>query len=241
MKTVLLQERKGSHPDGHEIKNKAWSQKKDDMIRALIEQYYADLLRYVRRHLWHEVRLGSVPAGAIDARAVVDEVARQVLTAPANKPAEMGFLPWFYRLARQEMSGRFKALAAQAEEVVPLEEPQVLPEDAEAAAGYDAEQPLDIVEEILEPPVVETKDLIPDTRVAPPDEVAVQKELLEDVQNTINGWPRLERDAFELRFVEGLEEDEVAIVLGLTAIGAHELLGNIQDRLRDTLRAQAAV
>jgi RNA polymerase sigma factor (sigma-70 family) len=241
MKKVLLQEHKGSHPDGHEIKNKAWSQKKDDMIRALIEQYYADLLRYVLRHLWHEIRLGTVPEGAIDARAVVDEVARQALTAPANKPAEMGFLTWLYRLARQEMSRRCKALEAQAQEAVPLEESQVLPEDAEAAAGYDAEQPLDIVEEILEPPVVETKDLIPDTRVAPPDEALAEMELLDAVQRTVNGWPKMEREAFELYFVEGLEVDEVAMVLGGTAPGADQFLAHIRDRLRDTLRAQAAV
>src|SRR5436190_9082010 len=40
-------------------------QNEGDVIRALIEQHHAELLRFVRRHLWHEVRLGNVPAGAI--------------------------------------------------------------------------------------------------------------------------------------------------------------------------------
>jgi ribosomal subunit interface protein len=216
-------------------------QNEGDVIRALIEQHHAELLRYVRRHLWHEVRLGNVPAGAIDAPAVVDEAVRQALAAPENKPAEFGFLLWFYGLARQELTRRCKTLQAQARETVALEEPRVLPEDAEAAAGYEPEQPLDIVEEMLEPPVVETKDLIPDPRTAPPDELATHKELLEEVQRTVNGWPKPEREAFELHFVEGLEPDEVAMVLGLTTQAANDLLAGIRSRLRDTLLAQSAV
>src|SRR5438093_1824428 len=216
-------------------------QNEGDVIRALIEQPHAELLRYVRRHVEHEVRLGNVPAGAIDAPAVVDELARQALTAPENKPAGFGFLLWFYRLGKQELSRRCKTLQAQARETVALEEPRVLPEDAEAAAGYEPEQPLDIVAEILEPPVVEAKDLIPDTRTAPPDEVLAQKELLEQLQKTANTWPKPEREAFELHLVEGFEPYEVAMVLGLTTQDTNELLASIRGRLRDTLLAQSAV
>jgi len=122
-----------------------------------------------------------------------------------------------------------------------LEETRVLPEDAEAAAGYGAEQPLDILEQKLEPPVVETKDLIPDPRVPPPDAAMAQMELLEEVQRTVNTWPKREREAFELHFVEGWEVDDVAMVLGLKRVIVKKLLGSIRNRLRDTLRAQAAV
>jgi hypothetical protein len=58
-------------------------------------------------------------------------------------PAGLGFLLWFYVLARQELARRCKTLQAQARETVVLEEPRVLPEDAGAAAGYEPEQPLD--------------------------------------------------------------------------------------------------
>lgn len=212
-----------------------------DVVRALMEQNYARMLRYVRRHLWHEAHLEKIPPGAIDARAVVDEVARQALAAPEKKPAELGFLLWLYMLARRELARRCKALQEQARETVALEEPHVLPEDAEVAAGYEPEQPLDIVEQVLEPPVTETKDLVPDPRTAPPDEVVAQKELLEQVQNTANSWPKPEREAFELYFVEGFEPDEIAMVLGLSAKQAEELLAGIRDRVRDTLLAQSAV
>ena len=215
-------------------------QNEGDVIRALIEQHHAELLRFVRRHLWHEVRLGNVPAGAIDAPAVVDEVALQALAAPEHKPAGFGFLLWFYRLARQELARRCQALQAQARETVSLEEPRVLPEDAEAAAGYEPEQPLDIIEQTLEPPVVETGELIPDHRVVPPDEAVARSELLEQMQKTANGWPKPEREAFELHFVEGFEPDEIGMVLGLSTKQANELLDNIRGRLRETLLAEAA-
>ena len=68
-----------------------------------------------------------------------------------------------------------------------------------------------------------------------------QKELLKEVQSTVNCWPKPEREAFELHFVEGLEPDEVAMVLGLTLPAANELLASIRRRLRDTLLAQSAV
>jgi RNA polymerase sigma factor (sigma-70 family) len=212
-----------------------------DVISALLEQNYTRLLRYVRRHLWHEARLDQVPHRAIDARAVVDEVARQALAAPDRRPAEMGFQLWFYMLARRELARRFKALRTQAQETLPLEEAMVLAEDAEVAAGYEPEQPLDIVEAVLDPPVVETKDLVPDPGATPPDEVIERRELLQQVQNTANSWPKSEREAFELYFVEGFEPAEIAMVLGLSVKEAEGLLTGIRGRVREALLAQAGV
>src|SRR6266581_1460272 len=138
-----------------------------DVLRALIEQNHARLLRYVRRHLWHDAALGRIPRGAIDAPAVVGEVARRALAASENKPAELGFLLWFYVLA--------------------------------------------------------------------------QKELLEQSQKIANNWPKPEREAFELYFVEGFEPEEIGMVLGLSTKSANELLTSIRARVRDTLLAQSAV
>ena len=218
----------------------AGPQSNTDVLRALIEQSHTRLLRYVRSHIWHEVALGKIQPGAIDARGVVDEVTRRVLADPDEKPADLGFLLWFYRLARQELARRCQALHAQAREIVSLEEPRVLPEDAEAAAGNEPEQPLDIVEQTLEPPVVESRELIPDHRVVPPDEAVARNELLEQMQKTADRWPKPEREAFELHFVEGFEPDEIGMVLGLSTRQATELLDNIRGRLREILLAEAA-
>ena len=216
-------------------------QSEADVLRDLLEQLHRRLLRYVRRHLWHEVTAGELPARAVDARAVLDEVARRVLAAPEKKPAELGWLLWLYVLARQEIARRRKELKTQAEEMVPLEAPRIVNEDAEAAAGYGPEQPLDIIETELEPPVTETKELLPDPRTEPPDEIVTRQDLLAQMRKTANAWPKPEREAFELYFVEGLEPEEVAMVIGQPVNQVRELIAQLQRRLRAEVLAQAFV
>lgn len=212
-----------------------------DVIRELLGSHYQRLLRYVRRHLWHDITAGEVPRDAIDPRAVVDEVARRALAEPQKKPAGMEYLLWFYVLARQELARRRKALKTDDDERVPLEAPRFLPGDLAIAEGYDAEQPLDIIERELEPPVVETKDLLPDTRVETPDEAIIRRELLAELRRVASGWPQPERELFELYYVEGFEPDEAAMILGTPEKRVREMLAAIQQRLRAEALKQALV
>lgn len=212
-----------------------------DVIRALLGEHHKRLLRYVRRQLWHDVTAGELPPNAIDPRAVVDEVARQALADPRKKPAGLNYVLWFYALARQELARRRKALKTLAQEVVPLETPRILPDDEALAEGYDAEQPLDIIERQIEPPVAETRDLVADPRTAPPDEVAMRQDLLAEARRVVATWPAREREVFELHFVEGFEPEEVALIIGSTTAQVEGMIRDVQQRLRDALLAQAAV
>lgn len=212
-----------------------------DVIRELLASHHARLLRYVRRQLWHDITAGEVPRDAIDPRAVVDEVARRALAAPQKKPDGMNYLLWFYVLARQELARRRKALKVQANEAVPLEAPQVLPDDLAVAEGYDAEQPLDIIERELEPTVAETKDLLPDPRAESPAEIVSRRELLAELRRAASAWPTPEREVFELYFVEGFEPDEVAMILGQPVSRVRELTESLQKRLRTEALRQALV
>jgi DNA-directed RNA polymerase specialized sigma24 family protein len=182
-----------------------------------------------------------LPAGAIDAREVVDEVARRALTAPETKPAQLGYLIWLYRLAWREIANRRHALKIQAQETLSLETPRTLKDGAEAVAGYDPGQPLDIIEMELETPVAETKDLLPDARVEPPDVVVGRQELLAEARRTANSWPNAEREVFELYFVEGFEPEEVAMVIGQQVRQVEGLIAFIQRRLRTEVLEQALV
>ena len=58
-----------------------------------------------------------------------------------------------------------------------------------------------------------TGSLLPDLHAVPADQIAVEKDLLEPLQNTLRTWPRAERDIFELYFIEGFEPDEIAMNL----------------------------
>jgi len=216
-------------------------QSETDVVGDLLKQHSQRLLRYVRRHLWHVTTTSELPAGAIDAREVVDEVARRALAAPETKPAQLGYLIWLYMLAWQEIASRRHALKIQVKKTLSLETPRLLHHDAEAVAGYDPEQPLDIIEMELEPPVAETKDLLPDVRVEPPDVVVGRQELLTQTRRTANSWPTTEREVFELYFVEGFEPEEVAMVIGQQVRQVEELIAHIQRRLRAEVLEQALV
>lgn len=211
-----------------------------DVIRELLAAHYRRLLRYGRRQLWHDITAGEVPRDAIDPRAVVDEAARRALADPRKKPAAMPYLLWFYVLVRQELARRRKALKA-ATATLPVEAPRFLPDDLAVAEGYDAEQPLDIIERQIEPPVAEAKDLLPDPRSETPDQAAVRHELLAELRRVVSRWPQADRDLFELYYVEGFEPHEVAMILGTPEQRVRERIHAMQDRLRAAALEQALV
>jgi RNA polymerase sigma factor (sigma-70 family) len=184
---------------------------------------------------------GDIPKGALDARDIVDEAARQALTQASRKPHKMNWLVWFYFLIHAELRRQRRALKQAKAEVVSLEELKVLPDDAEKASGYDAERPLDIIEQELEPPVVKTEGLLPDLHAVPPDEIAAEKDLLEHLQTAVQSWPRAEREIFELYFIEGFDPDEIAMVTRQTLKIVQENISSIQNRLREEVLEQALI
>ena len=216
-------------------------QRFEDVIRELLQEHYAELLRHVRRHIRHDEMAGDIPKGALDARDIVDEAARQALTQASRKPHKMNWLVWFYFLIHAELRRQRRALKQAKAEVVSLEELKVLPDDAEKASGYDAERPLDIIEQELEPPVVKTEGLLPDLHAVPPDEIAAEKDLLEHLQTAVQSWPRAEREIFELYFIEGFDPDEIAMVTRQTLKIVQENISSIQNRLREEVLEQALI
>ena len=159
----------------------------------------------------------------------------------AGEPHKMNWLVWFYFLIHAELRRQRRALKQAKAEVVSLEELKVLPDDAEKASGYDAERPLDIIEQELEPPVVKTEGLLPDLHAVPPDEIAAEKDLLEHLQTAVQSWPRAEREIFELYFIEGFDPDEIAMVTRQTLKTVQENISSIQNRLREGVLEQALI
>lgn len=212
-----------------------------EVIRSLLAEHHPRLLRFVRRQLWHDTAAGEIPAGAIDPRAVVDEVARRALAEPRRKPAGLSYVLWFFVLARRELARRRAEFKSRSARVESLETPRPLPEDADLVEGYDAEQPLDLIERQLEPPVVETRELVSDARTVPPDQAVTRQELLAEMRRAASRWPRPEREVFELYFVEGFEPDEVAQILGVTPARAEEWIRSVQQRLRHQVVEAALV
>ncbi len=77
--------------------------------------------------------------------------------------------------------------------------------------------------------------------VESPDEIVVRRELLAEMRRAASSWPKPEREAFELYYVEGFEPQEVAMILGEPQNQVHDLIASLQQRLRTEAMRQALV
>lgn len=104
-----------------------------DVVAELLRKEDAALLRYVGRLLREYELLGKLPAGALDARAVVNATAVQALAAPADKPDDRSYRVWLYDLSRRELERRLRAWRREAHEKMLVEPVTEATPDAEAA------------------------------------------------------------------------------------------------------------
>lgn len=206
-------------------------QNREDVIRELLQYHYQELLRHARRHIRNDELAGDIPAGALDARAIVDEVARRAIATHATRPNDMGWLVWFYHLIHEELKRRRQLVKEKEVTEVPTEKPVQLPELSEQNL-----QPLEeFVEKKMEPQVIRIEDIVPNSEALPPDEILAEKEALEQLQQDIKHWPRAEREVFELYYVEGLAPEEIAHATGQPLAQVKETISVLRQRLRRAL------
>ena len=214
----------------------AGPQNLQDVIREFFQQNYHRLLRHARRHIRHEEMTGDIPAGALNARDIVDEVARQAEANVRRKPKKMSWLVWLFHLLHEELRRQRERLKQEQAEAIPTEKRTTLPELKPKAL-----QPLEqMVEKVIEPQVIRTEDVIPNPEAVRPDRFLEEKELLEQLQGAVQSWPRPEREAFELYFVQGFEPDEIARITGQPLKRVKDTLATVQARLRQELLQEEA-
>jgi DNA-directed RNA polymerase specialized sigma24 family protein len=80
---------------------------------------------------------------------------------------------------------------------------------------------------------------IADAGMISPDEEAARKDLLDELHHAIQDWPRLDRDVFELYFIEGFEPDEISMIVGQPADRIGEVIASMQENLRQEVLKQA--
>jgi ribosomal subunit interface protein len=218
----------------------AGPQKYEDVVRDLFQQHYRELLRHARRHIRYDELAGDIPRNSLDARDIVDEVARQVI-AKAQRPQGMNWIPWFYHLIHEELKRQRSILKQKAAGEISIDETKPMSEDAERAEGYDVEQPLDIIEEELEPPIVRSEGLIPGPRAQSPDQILAQQDALKQLERDLPKWPQQEREVFELYYFEGLEPQEISMVTSQPLKVVRENIASMQQRLREQMLKREAV
>jgi ribosome-associated translation inhibitor RaiA/DNA-directed RNA polymerase specialized sigma24 family protein len=209
-----------------------------DMVSELLKAHYEQLLAHARREVRTAELNGDLPRGAVDARAIVDEIARICLAHPEKKPADLTYELWFYQLIHQELVRRRDEFADEMQRrVKPPVERARPPTDEEE--GYDAEQPLDIITRELEPEEDLPEERIPDPAVAPPDAVIARREILDLLQREARHWAAPEREIFELHYLSGFEAGEIAMIRKQPNAEIESLINKIHLRLREFMRRAA--
>lgn len=206
-----------------------------EVVREVVKEQYDQMLFYIRRQLWRAGTEGSIPRDSIDAEAVADEVARQAISRPGSKPADQTYRLWLYSLARRELERRFRDLTDQARTCLSLNATPERPHLASRDEGYADGEPVSLYEARADQDDDETRELLADSHVRPPDIEASDHDLIEHFHTAAQDWPKEERSVFELHFLEGFEPDEIAMLEKLKTNQVDKLIGQVQARLREVL------
>ncbi len=211
----------------------------EEEVAAALSREHGALLELVRRRLNRDELAGEIPRGAIDASSVVDEIAGHALAHPGTRPTHHGFRIWFCRLALWDLRRRYRILREAQRDSVSLDGTKWDAADEEAVHGFQAEQPVKMISDQLEPPQLAGKPVMADQYSLSPEEELEHKDFIEYLQRVAAGWPKVERDVFELHFLEGFGADEVAAIENLTPEVTAGAIGVVQLRIRKLMTAAA--
>ncbi len=209
-----------------------------EIIRDLLRDNYPRFFRYVRRRVRRAELSGAIFEGAIDPRGVLDEAARQALSGPDQKPSDLSFRLWIYRLIKEELNRRFERLKEERRDSISMREQDLLRADTNRARGDFTDRSLDFVDRTIDSAVAELSGVLPHPEGSP-EETLEHRDLLNYLHDVAHQWPLREQHVFELHFVEGLSSPEVSLVERIPQEEVEEMIRVIQGRLRTLLFEEA--
>jgi RNA polymerase sigma factor (sigma-70 family) len=176
---------------------------KTRILENAINQNLDKIENYIRRDLLHRALIEDVPIGLLQARALVDEVFLEVTSTVMDRPEALPLDQWMFQIARRELDSRFLELRVAREEVH-VEERAETPSrwDDEELTFYQPDEVLSI------------EDLIRDEHSVDPEQLLAQEEAKDELQKAIASLPNEVREPFVLFALEGLNSDDVAMIMG---------------------------
>jgi len=208
-----------------------------DIVRKFLRHHYHRLFHHARRDIRHDELTGNLPTGALDPRDIVDEVARQAEANANRKPEKVSWRVWIFHLLHEELRRQRRIFKQQQAHEIPTEKRASVVE-----LKPEALQPLEqTVEKVIEPQVIRIEDIVPDPEAIPPDRFVEEKELLEELQEAIQTWPRPERELFDLYFVQGFEPEEIVQITGQPLKKVKDTFPIVQNRVREQMLEEEAL
>jgi len=204
-----------------------------DLISEILEENYERLLRFVKRQINEYIVAGTVPEDAIDPRDIVDQLAQEALSNPDSKPKDMDFPTWCASLAFRHTRKAVRQYLTDSSLSVPIDldvEPDI---DERPLDDLEAEEfALNILHDVIEPEEATLADYIEDTRIKPSDVTSAERDMVATLRDNARSWPKIDREIFEMHFLEGLNAADIAVALQCDRKDVVRSLDRIQNTLR---------
>jgi RNA polymerase sigma factor (sigma-70 family) len=195
-------------------------------IKSYINANLARLERFVERELRYREANGFLQANLISKEEVVDEAIAAALGDEEERPELLSLERWLYRLAIHAIS-RLASGNGEAVTAVPLEtsaRKQNVRASDEPQLQYH--QPDEMLLQ---------SDVIPDRRMATPEDVAASDEMIDIVNGALKGGSREEREAFILYAFEGFTLREISAISDRKEDQVRTAIEAARQRLQKTL------
>jgi len=174
-----------------------------DDIRTYVNANLGRLERFVERELYFRETADEIATETIDKEEVIDEAIARALGDGADKPERLALEPWLYRLAMRVIDD----LAQHETE----HDSSVHLEDSARKRNVRGSDEPEL--QFHQPDETLTgENIIPDRRLATPEDIADSDEVVALVEFALDGTSRQDREAFILHAVEGFSVEEIAVI-----------------------------
>ncbi len=195
-------------------------------VESEANEHLEKVENYLRREIYHQVLLGTMPPGVIEAQALADEVFVEVTSNYRYKPDGLTTEQWMFQVARRILKERLEELEAH------RDEPHVEEEAATQRRWDDEDFNFYQPDETLR-----VEDLLRDGQGANPEELLAREETVDRLQRAVAGLAPELRESFILFVLEGFTSDEVAMMTGKAPSQVVSEVEQAREILRRELRS----
>jgi DNA-directed RNA polymerase specialized sigma24 family protein/ribosome-associated translation inhibitor RaiA len=198
----------------------------DEDVSSYVNANLLRLQRFVERELLFRESMELISPESITPEEVIDETIATALGNNMEKPEKLALEPWLYRIAIRTID-LLAVRDGDASDSIPLEmsaRTQNVRGSNEPQLQYH--QPDELLME---------ENVIPDRRVATPEEIVSSDEMMALVEAALRGVERGQREAFILQAIEGFTVDEVAAITGREPEQVRSSIAATREHLRKNL------
>ncbi len=194
-----------------------------DDIRSYVNVNLARLDRFVEREIYFREAQETIAPDSVTKEEVIDEAIAAALSEGQEKPEKLALEPWLYRQALRALDELSRTEESNGN-AVHLEDsarrPNVKGSDEPELQFHQPDES------------ITGATVIPDSRVATPEEIMASDELLRLIASSLRDLGAGPREAFILHAVEGFSIDEIVVITGLPAERVLDFVSAAREHLR---------